>query len=233
MLKRSFHIVIAVSLIILLLSLTVVAVKKGIASIYENNVFILFKKFKAEGFTASDLDKINEHMLRAATLADNKPQLLLYQGKIQMLQSLKARIPLKEANAHRKTAKSFFKQALLKEPNNPYTWLNLTLCKVTLKEFDAEFDYSLERINDFAHSQLDIQKSIIHNLFMVWYRLSDNAKESVLESVKNLLSNYYVSDEDRKQLNRLLTKTSKKQLVCSHLSEHYETRVFCQNQTES
>lgn len=101
-----------------------------------------------------------------------------------------------QAQRSRQAALHAYQAAVVARPTWPYTWARLAHAKLSLQQFDSEFDEALDRAFELGPWRIGVNRERVNIGFSAWPELSGKQRRAILESAIRSVS-YSVPEAKR------------------------------------
>ncbi|MBU1962855.1 MAG: hypothetical protein KJ675_16985 [Gammaproteobacteria bacterium] len=230
--RRSFDIpgVLLLVLLSLLILLSLLAIKRGIADILHRSAQLSINHWTNTGILPDGVRKVEEvesWLLLALRLEPSDPSLNDNLGRLYSLATNLPGIPYAERRRYGGQAMESFRVALRLRPSHPYTWVNLALIKGWLGQvFDKEFQTAFRKGIDNGPWEPELQRALMRLGFEKWPWLDDGLRAAVFLTVDHAMK---VQPEN---VFKLAETAGQLPLICDHLTDRItdrtdETRKRC------
>ena len=174
------------AIILLLAGLSLVALRWGVADVYG---FLARSELESWQQPASEQqwqDALGNG-LKALEFEPGNPDHLDTVGRIYLYRARSPAIDEVRRGVARINAAAYIRRALRQRPGWPYSWANLVLAKLQLKQIDAEFSHAIERAVTLGPWEPWVQLVIVEAGLSSWEQLDTHTRALIVEEIDRAL----------------------------------------------
>ena len=182
------HKIFAIALIVFLLSIIIWAALWGLADLLSYQTKNSLDQWQKQApLQVSDTTVAMERIEKARALDSLNPDLMNYQAQIFEWRARLSNNNGNEFSNNLEHAAQLYRQSLTLRPSWAFDWIALARVKAQLQQWDSEFSKSLQRSNDLAPWEYQVQIQLIRIGFYNWQQLTSAEQDIIHESFDRAL----------------------------------------------
>lgn len=216
--------IIAVPVILILIVLILMSLGKGFASLY----YIDFENHFSLSNDQQNTSLAEKKLAKAAFYAGQDARYYHYSGIIKVLKTSNLEINPKERQQLIQQAIDDYKQALSKQPDNPFIWLNLA--QLEFYNQNPEYEQYLDTAIKYGASQQEVSLSYLDIKLHNWKKLDKKSQNNLINLIEyTILAKDFQFNRNkyRYKLNQIMVKHRIKFQICSRLKRDPKIKQFC------
>ncbi len=183
------YVICSVFIVILLMS-TLLAVSRGMASVYAYTAGSVLSNLRNQTVQPGQIDwpVVRQNLEKALAYDADNPQYANQLGSAYEAEYLYSEVGDTQAEAHRQRAFEYYLKALKRRPAWPYDWVYLALVSYRLGKTDDDFKHALFRAYELGpwedHALYIIADIGMHH----WFEFSETEQAFVLDVIRQGLN---------------------------------------------